>query len=400
MIRPNDIITTTTGHRLLIIILIGRGTHSGRMVAVKIFHPDRCTPDALIRIKFLCALELYKTSSSLVAPRELIHSNGMMGYVMDLVEGVPLQAFLETTPLTFRQRLICLLKIVVALARLHAKGISHGDIRQANILVRLDNHVPVIHIIDIDNFSAAGVPGPTCLGDEMYLPPEQHASRKAGRPVPPDMGSDRYSIRIMAEEILTMRHPASGFRDPVERFEYAMYECWIHDPSRPPVPGVGGYPATILNSRVANLFRRGMHREPSRRPDLVEWSHELVEAMKEVFICPECHKPCLVDASRQTCPHCGSRYPDPCLALPNGRRISITQGCMQVGRAEIGAGNMVSAVHVVLRRTGPLLSLESFGMNGTFRKSGDSWIRVEDRTPVFISPGETLRFANVEVRVE
>jgi len=410
MIKLDDIIKTITGRMLKITELIGAGAEgcvakamdvkTGKIFAVKIFHPDRSNDHTITRIKYLCAQELHKASSCLVTPIELINSGGMVGYVMSHVQGIPLQQFLETTPMTFMQLLVCLVLVAQALVRLHARKISHGDIRQANVLVWLDGNVPRVCIIDFDNFSAAGAPKPTCLGDEMYLAPEQHESVKAKKPVPPDMGSDKYSFRIMAEEILTLRHPSAAFLEPIERFEHAMYTCWVHDPARPPVPGVGGHPATILNARVANLFRRGMSRDPAKRPELAEWLDELLAAMHEVYVCPKCHKPCLVDASKTVCPQCSKRFPDICLVLPDGRKIHITQGLMQIGRAELNADNMVSAIHAVLRRVGPLVTMECFGMNGTFLKSGDSWLRLEDRKPIFLSPGDVIRFANVEVRVE
>lgn len=413
MIKPNAIVRTSSGRSLKILELLQAGVQgvaakaqdmdTGKNVeAVKIFHPDQANANAIERTQYLCAQKLTEECPALIAPIEFINDKGYVGYTMKYVPGVPLQQFLETTRTTFMQLLVCLAFIANGIARLHSRRISHGDIRQANILIASVGSMWRPYLIDHDNFNAEGVPRPTCLGDEMYLAPELYEAFKTGKPVYPDIGSDKFAFRIMAEEVLTLRHPAAGFLDPVERFEQAMYQRWLYDPALPPVQGVGGYPPRILNARLAGLFRRGMSHDPHVRPEMTEWLDVLLGSLGDVYICPEskCGGPCLADESKTHCPFCGKLYPVPSLLLRDGRRIVVTAGFMQIGRADLRAGNTVSALHAIVRKIGPAVKIESYGMNGTYRKAGNSWVRLEDRKPITIAAGDVLRFADVEVKVE
>ncbi|MEI8120482.1 MAG: protein kinase [bacterium] len=412
MTTPKTTVKTKSGHTIRIEEYIQAGVQ-GRIaracdldtrqeVAVKVFHPDHSNADIIARTDFLCDQKLSEACPVLVSPVELIADKKIVGYTMNLINGIPLQEFIETKRTTFMQNLVGLAVIVHGFSKLHSRKISHGDIRAANVLVTLDGPVPQLRIIDFDNFSAPGVPKPTCLGDEMYLAPELYRSVLAGKPASPGIGSDLYSIRIMAEEILTLRHPSAGFLEPEEMFVKSMYDQWFHDPALPPVRGVGGYPARILNARLANLFRRGMSGDPDKRPSAVEWLDELLTSLGEVYICPQdnCGCPCMADTSKLLCPLCGKPYPTLSLALLDGSKIPIISGFMQLGRNELRMSNSVSAIHAILRKVGPAVTLESYGRNGTYRKTGNSWDRLEDQKPIVISKGDVLRFADVEAKVE
>ena len=384
------------------LVVKGKDLDTHEEMAVKIFHPVNRTAENIVRTEYLCSLKLSESCPVLVAPLELINDNGIVGYIMTLVNGKPLLDFIEEAKTTFMQNLVCLITVMHGYVQLHSRKISHGDIRAGNVLVWMDGTVPRLRIIDFDNFSAPGIPKPTCLGDEMYLAPELSDALNAGKPVPPDLGSDLFSLRIMAEEILMLRHPTAGYKETEELFVQAMYDKWFFDPVSSIVPEAG-YPPKILNARLANLFRRGMSRTPSKRPTAAEWLDALLVSLGEVYICPrdKCGWPCLADASKVVCPGCGKPFPTVSLVLPDGCRIPVVKGFMQIGRNELRAGGSVSTLHAIVRKTGPAVTIESHGRNGTYRRQDNgNWERLADGKPIVVLAGDVLRFADVEVHVE
>lgn len=412
MITPKTTIKTTRGHTIRIDEFFNLGRQgqvgkaidldTGEILAAKLFHPDFATRDTATRTTYLCNQKLEAMCPVLIAPLDAIDDNGTVGYTMRLVDGIPLDEYIEQSSSGFIQNLVLLILLAEALTSLHERGISHGDIRSANVLVSMATPTPLIYIIDFDNFSAPGLPPPTCLGDKWYLAHELYEAMVAQKHVPPNIETDRYSFRIMAEEILMRRHPSAGFQEPVEALQKAMYKEWQHDPARPPVAGVGGYPPGILNARLANLFRHGMSSTPAKRPTIKEWLDALWLALNEVHLCERdgCGCPCLADASKTCCPRCGAPFPALTLVLPDGRRIRLDSGALQIGRNNFAGSQAVSTFHAIIRKIGPATVLESHGRNGTWRKTIDGWERFADKQPIAIAAGDVLRFADITVKIE
>ena len=92
-----------------------------------------------------------------------------------------------------------------ALDAAHREGVVHRDVKPANLL--LDRHGRV-HVADFGIASAAGLDSltqtGTVLGTASYLSPEQ---AKGERTTP---ASDRYSLGVVAFELLTGRRPFEG----------------------------------------------------------------------------------------------------------------------------------------------------------------------------------------------
>lgn len=125
----------------------------------------------------------------------------------------------------------------------------------------------------------------------------------------------------------------------------------------------------------------------------------LGKAINEVFLCPKCSGPCLIDTSKSICPLCKQPYPFLKLAPVNGRLISLDRGAIPTGRNDLGGSKKVSARHAVFRRIGPETWLESLGSNDTYRWSGSQWLRLPDNKSVLVQSNDRLRFADVEAQV-
>ena len=412
MIKPGMMLTTKTGRTLKVLEGLGIGGQgtvvkardmaSRRLFAVKIFHPAYANAETIARLEYLYALRLHALCPVFVGPLELIHDHGQVGYIADYIPGKPLKEFLEKETCKFMELLVLALTLANAFAKLHDRNIANGDIREANVLVRRNGAVICAHIIDNDNFNAPSVPKPPCYGNEVYFSPELYAASVENRVRHPDIGSDKYEFFVLMHETILLKHPAAGWMKPEERFNYAMYKgIWRHHPYYGTWPAdVKGYPPRTLNARLINLFNQGISLDPDARPSTTAWREALFATLGEVHICEACGWPCLVDVSKTICPSCQRPYPVRKLVLPSGHSIQIDAGYMPIGRNELNGAMMVSAIHAVFRRIGPEVIVESLGQNGTYRKTDKAWVRLPPAKPVTLYPGDVLRLADIEVRIE
>ena len=122
--------------------------------------------------------------------------------VMELVEGGTLADRLGY-PMELRDAVRLLRPVASALDHAHGRGVLHRDIKPANILIRNDG-TPVLadfglaHMAEsVNKLTAAG----TMLGTPEYMSPEQIAGE------PPGPATDRYSLAVVAYEMLTGRVP-------------------------------------------------------------------------------------------------------------------------------------------------------------------------------------------------
>jgi serine/threonine protein kinase len=406
MFGPGDVVELDSGKKIRLEGVLapgGQGTAytatdlgSGQQGVFKVFHSP--TSDTVTRLRYLVGLKLQASCPVLIPPIDMFSRNGLVGTYAPLASGQILEEFLVHSA-----TLVDNLQLGVALARaiqvLHEHQVVHGDLHAGNLIVRRDGSVLKAFLIDLDNFKAAGVPEPPCVGHELYMAPELRLALANHRPAVPDECSERYSLGVMLHEILLALHPASGADKDQHEFYNAMLSGWMHDPARADRirNAVGGLPIEVLNANLMRMFRRSLSRDRIGRPTAADWVSELSRALTLVFVCPRCGGPCLIDASKTVCPF--ERQPFPQLKLLGAfGEITLQEAAMMVGRSNLGGSFNVSARHAILRRHGPEYLLESVGQNGTQRWA-NGWIRLPDRQPVLIQKGDRLKFADVDAQV-
>jgi eukaryotic-like serine/threonine-protein kinase len=143
--------------------------------------------------------------------------NGQPFFVMELVNGLPLNKFCDDARLTTRDRLELFVTICHAVQHAHQKGIVHRDLKPANILVTIVDGKPMPKVIDFGVAKATGgkltdesmstIFG-SVVGTLEYMSPEQAGF--SGMDI--DTRADIYSLGVILYELLTGLRPIDAAR--------------------------------------------------------------------------------------------------------------------------------------------------------------------------------------------
>jgi len=184
-----------------------------RRAAVKVLHASPGVDSVAVQ-RFIAEAR----SASQIRHRHIVDifsfgtlPNGQYFYVMDLLEGAPLDRYLrEHAKLAPRFALALLRPIAEAIDALHAASLVHRDLKPANIYLAWDSEGDVIPKLldfglvkllgDVSGNTTTGQP----LGTPFYMSPEQCQGHKI------DGRADIYSFGVICHEILAGEVPFSG----------------------------------------------------------------------------------------------------------------------------------------------------------------------------------------------
>jgi predicted ATPase len=252
------------------VVYKARDPSLGRLVALK-FLPDEYAGDPHRLDRFRREA---RTTSALNHPHICtVHAlgeyRGRPFLVMELVEGVTLQALLPRRPAPAEAaRLVA--QAARALAAAHAAGVVHRDVKPENVMVRADGYVKVLDfglarrlptLARADPAGGRATDLGAVLGTVPYMSPEQARGEPVGG------ASDVFSLGIVLHELATGRHPFGG-DSPLDTL-FAICE-------RDPVPASRHNPE--VPAPLDGLIGAMLHKDARLRPT----AGEVVAALEAV----------------------------------------------------------------------------------------------------------------------
>jgi serine/threonine protein kinase len=174
----------------------------GRQVAIKLFRSELAIGEARDRF-----LREARVVGQLAHPNIItLHDMGIEEstqtpyLVMEFLDGAPLDRLLEKGTLPVARACALIAQAAEALEAAHARGVIHGDVKPANILIAADGKVK------LTDFGMARVAkretlDSPLLGTPAYWCPEQIMGR------PQDARSDIFSLGLVLYEMVTGTRP-------------------------------------------------------------------------------------------------------------------------------------------------------------------------------------------------
>ena len=202
-------------------------------------------------------------------------STGLVGIVLELIEGRPLHEVASDPRMTDTRREALLLQLVEALAHLHAMEIVHRDLKPDNVLVterfwRTPRQPGTVKLVDFGIAVRLGNPRPlTMVGDIVgtapYLAPEamlpsEDPGASAG------YARDVFAFGVLAFELYTGRHP-TGLRLDAPPTDFVV--AYAHAASGPDPWPPKGVPAP-WREPIARCLSIPVTERPASGVDLLE----------------------------------------------------------------------------------------------------------------------------------
>lgn len=174
----------------------------GRIVAIKMFSPELAQGEARERF-----LKEARVVGQLSHPSVMIlHDMGIDEptqtpyLVMEFLEGQPLDRILEKGSIPFPRACAWAGDVAIALAAAHRKGIIHGDVKPANIIITDEGRVKLMDF-GMARLASHATKDTPLMGTPAYWCPEQILGK------PQDARSDIFSLGVVVYEMTTGQRP-------------------------------------------------------------------------------------------------------------------------------------------------------------------------------------------------
>jgi len=236
------------------IVYLGRDLIMNRQVAIKtILTRDLQNSESGKALQMRLAREAQSAGSlnhpAIVTVYELAEEDETTFFVMEYVDGAPLDSIMESGLLPWKKLIQYMREMAAGLDFAHSKGIIHRDVKPANILVSSTGHAKisdfgVAKILEQTSMTSTGM----AIGTPSYMSPEQILTK------PLDGRSDQFSLAVIAFEMLTGRKP----------FQSDSLPGLIHQILSVEPPSVDEINKEI-SEPAASIIRRGLSKDPTAR---------------------------------------------------------------------------------------------------------------------------------------
>src|SRR6202011_932885 len=174
----------------------------GRLVAIKLLPPELANGEAQNRF-----LQEARVLGQLSHPAIItLHDMGIEEststpyLVMEFLSGQSLDRILERGAVPTMRACAWVAEVATALAAAHRKGVIHGDIKPANILIAEDGRVKLMDF-GMARLASRESSGSSLSGTPAYWCPEQIMGK------PQDARSDLFSLGVVLYEMVTGKRP-------------------------------------------------------------------------------------------------------------------------------------------------------------------------------------------------
>lgn len=239
---------------------------TGEQVAVKLLRPDLASDPVLVA-RFLQEADVLRRLEHphLVRLRDVVLEGGRLGLVVDLVDGGDLRRRLqEAGRLAPAEAAGLAAQVAAALTAVHAAGVTHRDVKPANVLLDRNG---AARLADLGVARLASAPELTrhsgVIGTPDYLAPE--ASEGEAGPA-----SDVYALGVVLHELLAGQVPF--------RATHPVAVLRLHLEAAPPVLPVPAPLAELLGAMLA--------KDPSARPTAAQAEQRLRALQRDLAAVP------------------------------------------------------------------------------------------------------------------
>jgi non-specific serine/threonine protein kinase/serine/threonine-protein kinase len=184
--------------------------------------------------------------------------------VMELVDGEPIDEYVEARSLPVRERLKLFCEVCAAVSYAHRNLVVHRDLKPGNILVTADGAAKLLDFGIAKLLQPATEPGPPPTRTLMQVLTPGFASPEQVLGKPITTASDVYSLGVVLYLLLAGRSP---YRSTLDTAESAVREICEADPLRPSVASAAasGGGRERLSRDLDAIVLCALRKEPERR---------------------------------------------------------------------------------------------------------------------------------------
>jgi len=173
-----------------------------RIVAIKLFPAELARGEARNRFVQEARVVGQISHPAIIALHDMgIDEASQTPYlVMEFIQGQPLEKLLEKGSIPFTRACAWAAEVATALGVAHRKGVIHGDVKPANILITEDERVKLTDF-GMARLASRDSKDTPLLGSPAYWCPEQIVGK------PQDARSDIFSLGVVMYEMVTGHRP-------------------------------------------------------------------------------------------------------------------------------------------------------------------------------------------------